>query len=188
MPAYADNPDEYFDTYTREGKPLGPVKRSIVHAEGIWHKAVNVLLYRTSGALVIQQRAAQKSVCPLAWDLSVAEHLQVSESWESAAMRGLQEELGVEHINLTQCGGELMEQFDLHLGQQQIHNYEFQRCYQGVTDAPIRVDPIEVKSVREISLTELMHQMHSEPQQFTPWFVRWAHELKLFQGTSETGQ
>ena len=180
MPAYADNPDEYFDTYTKEGKPLGQAKRSTVHAEGIWHKAVNVLLYRTSGALVIQQRAAQKSVCPLAWDLSVAEHLQVGESWESAALRGLQEELGVENISLTQCGGELREQFDLQLGQQQIHNYEFQRCYQGVSNAPITVDLIEVESVKEISLTQLKQQMRAEPQQFTPWFVRWAHELELF--------
>ena len=68
----------------------------------------------------------------------------------------------------------------MQLGQQQIHNYEFQRCYQGVSDAPITVNLIEVESVKEISLTELKQQMRAEPQQFTPWFVRWAHELELF--------
>ena len=62
MSAHADNPDEIFDTYTELGEKLSPVRRDQVHAQGIWHKAVNVLLYRSSGKLVCYSSALPAKV------------------------------------------------------------------------------------------------------------------------------
>jgi len=177
MSAHADNPDEIFDTYTEQGEKLSPVPRDQVHAKGIWHKAVNVLLYRSNGKLLLQQRAEAKSICPLAWDLSVAEHLQVDESWEAAAHRGLAEELGLTQIELTPCGPEIQERLDA--PQQNIHNYEFQRCYKGVSDAALRLDPAEVNDVREIELTQFRLEAANAPDTFTPWLLAWARILQL---------
>ena len=177
MSAHADNPEEIFDTYTEQGEKLLPVRRDEVHAKGIWHKAVNVLLYRTNGTLVLQQRAAGKSVCPLTWDLSVAEHLQVNESWEDAAHRGLEEELGIRQVELTACGPEIQERFDA--PEQNIHNYEFQRCYKGVSDEALRLDKAEVSDVREIELAQFRLEAAKAPETFTPWLLAWARLLAL---------
>ena len=177
MSAHADNPDEIFDTYTERGEKLSPVRRDQVHAQGIWHKAVNVLLYRSSGKLVLQQRAAGKSVCPLIWDLSVAEHLQVNESWEDAAHRGLAEELGITQIELTPCGPEIQERFDA--PEQNIHNYEFQRCFKGVSDAQLQLDKAEVKDTREVEPGEFRLEAAKTPENFTPWLLAWVRLLKL---------
>jgi len=176
MSAHADNPDEIFDTYTEQGEKLSPMRRDQVHAQGIWHKAVNVMLFRSSGTLVLQQRAAAKSVCPLAWDLSVAEHLQVDESWEDAAHRGVAEELGIIQVALEPCGPEIQERFDL--PEQNIHNYEFQRCFRGVSDDVLKLDPAEVKATREVLLADFWREATGDPEQFTPWLLAWAKLLK----------
>ena len=177
MTTYADNPDEYFDTYTEAGDKLSPQKRHYVHANGIWHKAVNVFLYRSNGNIILQQRSAEKTVSPLAWDLSVAEHLEISESWEAAAHRGLSEELGITDIALEQWGSELKERFDN--DESNIHNYEFQRCYRGTTDQRITIDSAEVAAVREISPEDLAIEITAAPEKFTPWLLSWSRALKI---------
>jgi isopentenyl-diphosphate delta-isomerase len=177
MPVHADNPDEYFDTYTEQGEKLEPMRRAHVHASGIWHKAVNVMLYRSNGALVLQQRAAAKTVSPLAWDLSVAEHLKVNESWQAAAHRGLAEELGLTNVALTQCGPEISERHDQN--NPEIHNYEFQRCFRGTSDAPLKIDAAEVLDVREIALAQFKREALDAPQRFTPWLLTWSRLLGI---------
>lgn len=177
MPAYADNPQEFFDTYTERGEKLAPQQRAFVHANGIWHKAVNVMLFRSNGALILQQRAAEKSVCPLAWDLSVAEHLLLDEEWETAAHRGLNEELGIRDVSLTQWGQEIQERHDD--PQKNIHNYEFQRCFRGVSDAVIKIDPAEVAAIREVTIEDFEREMRHAPERFTPWLATWAKTIGL---------
>ena len=174
----ADNADELFDTYTEAGVKLTPERRARVHAEGIWHRAVNVMLFRSSGTLVLQQRAATKRVCPLAWDLSVAEHLQVDEGWEAAARRGLAEELGLTDVLLEPWGDEIQERhIDPAAG---IHNYEFQRCYRAESDAEIACDSAEVAAVREVTRAEFEQETLTEPAAFTPWLLTWARLLGPF--------
>lgn len=177
MPAHADNPNEYFDTFTEEGECLTPKPRAHVHANGIWHRAVNVLLYRSTGELILQQRAAAKTVCPLAWDLSVAEHLQVNEDWEIAAHRGLKEELGITKVTLSQCGPEIQERHDD--PKNGIRNYEFQQFFRGISDSELLIDTAEVAAVRAISPTEFASEAQRQPQLFTPWFLTWAKILGL---------
>jgi len=177
MPSYTDNQDEYFDTFTVTGEKCSPQKRGYVHANGIWHRAVNVMLYRSNGDLVLQQRAATKRVCPLAWDLSVAEHLQVDEDWHTAARRGLEEELGLRNVTLSACGPEIQERHEI--PEQGIRNYEFQRCFRGISDDELVLDPTEVVAARELSITAFNRLAQKEPNSLTPWLMEWARLLEL---------
>lgn len=177
MPSYIDNQDEYFDTFTVTGEKRSPQKRGYVHANGIWHRAVNVMLYRSNGDLVLQQRAATKRVCPLLWDLSVAEHLQVNEDWQAAAERGLMEELGLSNVSLSPCGAEIQERHEV--PEQGIRNYEFQRCFRGISDDELTLDPTEVAAVRELSIAAFSRLAQTEPDTFTPWLLDWARRLEL---------
>jgi isopentenyl-diphosphate delta-isomerase len=177
MSSYTNNQDEYFDTYTSAGVKRAPMQRGDVHSHGIWHRAVNVMLYRSNGELVLQQRAASKRVCPRAWDLSVAEHLQVGESWVAAAHRGLAEELGLHCVALVACGPEIQQRY--HDPAKAIRNYEFQRCFRGVSDAKITIDPTEVAGIRSIDLKQLKQEIAEAPTTFTPWLIVWARTLKF---------
>lgn len=177
MPSYTDNQTEYVDTYTADGTRLSPQQRGYVHRNGIWHRAVNVMIYTSKGDLLLQQRAESKRVCPLAWDLSVAEHLHVGEDWQSAAHRGLAEELGLRDVTLTECGPEIQERHDVPA--HGISDCEFQRCFRGTTDSTPLLDPAEVAAIRQLSVEQFNTEVQNAPESFTPWLLRWSRTLEI---------
>ena len=170
---------ELFDIYDEVGGRLGKMPRDQVHRSGVWHRAVNVFLFNPDGDLLIQQRAPAKDVCPLKWDLSVAEHLQSGESYLEAAHRGIQEELGLRCDELSLLGSPTTHQ--LVLPEQNLKNCEFTQCYRGEVNGEVNLDPVEVADWRYVNITDLCEQLRSTPSLFTPWFVELARHVGIYQ-------
>jgi isopentenyl-diphosphate delta-isomerase len=158
---------ELFETFDSNGRPLGLVPRHEVHRRGLWHRASNVFLFDSRGALYLQRRAATKDVWPNAWDLSVGEHLQPGESFEQAAHRGLAEELSVYDIALTPLGD--VVRGCVEIPEQHIRDCELQQSFRGVYDGDIVADPAEVAQVKQMTLDELAAAVTAHPDDFTPW-------------------
>lgn len=158
---------EQFETYDEAGHPLGLMLRSDVHRLGLWHRAVNVLLFNRSGRLLIQRRASGKDVWPDAWDISVGEHLQPGETFEAAAHRGLAEELSVHGVELAPLGD--MVRAKIEIPELNVQDFEMQQSFRGDYDGPISADPAEVADVRRISLVDLAAEITARPDDFTPW-------------------
>ena len=91
--------DELFDILNEDGTRTGRTKpRGLVHQDGDLHGASHVFLTRQKNGriqLLLQKRSADKDSYPLCWDTSAAGHLDAGESFDSAAIRELWEELGV---------------------------------------------------------------------------------------------
>ena len=170
---------ELFDIYDEVGGRLGKMPRDQVHRSGVWHRAVNVFLFNSEGDLLIQQRAPAKDVCPLKWDLSVAEHLQSGESYLEAAHRGIQEELSLRCDELSLLGSPTTHQ--LVLPEQNLKNCEFTQCYRGEVNGEVNLDPVEVADWRYVGITDLCEQLRSTPSLFTPWFVELARHVGIDQ-------
>ncbi|MEM1231765.1 MAG: NUDIX domain-containing protein [Pseudomonadota bacterium] len=160
--------EEFFETFDETGTPTGTAPRSLVHRNGLWHRAANVLLFDDHGHLLLQQRSAHKDVCPGLWDLSVAEHLQPGEAYLEGALRGAQEELGLTQLTLTPLGDE--RRFQLELPAQDLRDFEFQQSFRGQFTTQPRIDPLEVAQVRTLSLAQLQGELNAQPHTFTPWF------------------
>ena len=170
---------ELFDIYDEVGGRLGKMPRDQVHRSGVWHRAVNVFLFNPDGDLLIQQRAPAKDVCPLKWDLSVAEHLQSGESYLEAAHRGIQEELSLRCDELSLLGSPTTHQ--LVLPEQNLKNCEFTQCYRGEVNGEVNLDPVEVADWRYVGITDLCEQLRSTPSRFTPWFVELSRHVGIYQ-------
>ena len=167
MPEHS--PEEHFDTFDADGNFIGTAPRSRVHAEGLWHKSVNVFLFDGAGRLWIQRRSPGKDICPGCWDLSVAEHLAPGESWEAGALRGLAEELSVPEVALEPLGGPRKLCFDQpSLG---IFDHELKQVFRATWEGPVRPDPVEIDAVRLIELEELARRVRAAPADFTPWLL-----------------
>jgi isopentenyl-diphosphate delta-isomerase len=160
--------DEAFQTYDANGRLAALVPRSRVHREGLWHCAASVFLFRSDGRLIVQRRSARKDVCPGAWDLSAAEHLQPGESYEQGAARGLREELGVGSIVLEALGG--VTRARLEIPERGVKDYELQQSFRGVFDGELRPNETEVAEVATMSLGELTVAFRDKPDDFTSWF------------------
>ena len=88
---------EYFDIYDETGNHLGTALRSECHGNpALIHCTAHVAVkHPETGALLLQKRRMDKDIQPGKWDTAVGGHLDAGESFESAALRELAEELGV---------------------------------------------------------------------------------------------
>lgn len=174
--------EEFLETFDARGHPTGLRVRSAVHRLGLWHRAANVFLFDRRGRLLIQRRSLKKDVCPGAWDLSVAEHLQPGEDYEASAVRGLREELGVEIESVEPVSG--IVESRLVIPSQGLKDYELQRSYQCRWDGRVTLNHDEVDRVRWIDLPSLAAEFAASPETFTPWFKQRAADVGLFEAAN----
>lgn len=161
---------EMIDVFDAQGVPLGRAERNEAHRRGLWHRAVNVFLFRSDGRLLIQRRSRWKDVWPGAWDLSAAEHLQPGESFLEAAIRGLREELAidVDAGSLCPLGDVFPSKLEDPVGG--IQDYEFQQSFRVTSDQIAVPDLDEVAQLVSIDLFALKDAFISRPADYTPWF------------------
>lgn len=88
--------DELIEILTPDGKSTGKVAlKSEAHKNGWFHATVHIWLYTKDDKILLQKRAMTKKVFPGLWDISVAGHIAAGESVLEAAIREVEEELGL---------------------------------------------------------------------------------------------
>ena len=87
--------DELFDVVNEKDNVVGQRWRSVVHRDGLLHRAVHVWVFNAAGQLLLQMRSETKDEFPSTWTSSASGHLDAGESYQSAAVRELEEELGI---------------------------------------------------------------------------------------------
>jgi len=104
--AYDDHPlrdipqrdAEMFDVVDEEDRVTGRAERKEVHARGLLHRAVHVFVVNRRGEVLLQKRSRFKDMHPGVWDSSAAGHLDAGENYAAAAVRELEEELGIRGV------------------------------------------------------------------------------------------
>ncbi len=74
---------------------VGSARRMEIHRRAWRHRAVHVLVVNSRGEVLLQRRSLMKDTYPGFWDISVGGHVGLDETYEEAAVRELEEELGV---------------------------------------------------------------------------------------------
>ena len=124
---------------------------------GLLHRAVAVLVIRSTGKYLLQQRSKKDLWQPGLWTISSTGHVGRGETYAAAAKRELLEELGLEAelspvkkylLPLLQSGG--------------LTEREWVTLYVGRTDAPCEIDPIEIEGVREVDEPSLRRMLDGE--------------------------
>eukprot|EP01104_Vermistella_antarctica_P006427 TRINITY_DN1712_c0_g1_i1.p1 TRINITY_DN1712_c0_g1~~TRINITY_DN1712_c0_g1_i1.p1 ORF type:complete len:213 (+),score=70.20 TRINITY_DN1712_c0_g1_i1:34-672(+) len=165
--------DEIFDVFDEENNFVRNEKRCDVHKNGYYHRSVNVVVFNVKGEMLIQKRMDIKDVCPGLWDLSTAEHLKPGETYEDAAVRGLNEELTInldEGVKLTQLRPAKLYRYDNE--EKGIKDYEFTELWKLANfEGKWEVDNDEVSEAKWISLSDLTASIASDPSKFTPWML-----------------
>jgi isopentenyldiphosphate isomerase len=156
-------PDELFDIVDENNVVIGQEWRSVVHQRGLWHRGVHVFLFTRDGKLLVQQRSKNRDTFPSALDCSVSEHLKAGENYWQAAVRGLQEELGLAGIDL-----DLLVEFGMNYGP---NDNEFCQLYQGIVNpAHVRFDPGEVERVMYYTMSDLLALLRERRAVACYWF------------------
>src|SRR5688500_2847599 len=88
--------DEWFDVVNERDEVIGRGLRREVHARGLWHRAVHVLVFDAAGRVFLQKRSMLKDLSAGLWDSSCSGHLDSGEDYDVAAVRELAEEIGID--------------------------------------------------------------------------------------------
>jgi len=84
--------------------PVGSATKQEAWRDGLIHRVVRISILDKAGRLLVQKRSAQKELFPGRWDNSAAGHVDAGESYEQAALRELNEELGLKGVELEKLG------------------------------------------------------------------------------------
>lgn len=90
------------DVLNNDGNPTGKtMSLTDANLKGKWHAGVHIALYTSDRRVLLQQRSKTIMFYPGLWDLGVGGTVNAGESIYDAAMREVEEELGVVPHNLA---------------------------------------------------------------------------------------
>ena len=145
-------------------KPVGYAGKLEAHEKGLLHRAFSILIFNSDCKLLLQRRALGKYHSPGLWTDTCCSHPRPGEAIEVAVQRRLEEEMGLEG-EMSLCFKFI---YKADLGE--LTEYEYDHVYAGIMDQAPVVNPEEVEDWKYMDLQHLLHDMQSNPDQYTAWF------------------
>lgn len=148
--------DEYIDIVDRNGCPTGKSElKSVIHKKGYYHNTAHVWFYTKKGEILLSQRSAKKAVCPLLWDVSVAGHIDTGETVTRAAVREINEEIGltITENDLQKFGVyECFQSYDNGIIDNEFHNTFIAELKTPLSQLTLQEE--EVEAIKLVSFEE----------------------------------
>ena len=155
---------EWFDVVDALDRPIGRERREVVHSRELFHRAIHVFVLDAAGRMLVQKRSMLKDSAAGLWCSSCSGHLDAGEDYLGAAVRELEEELGLEIAaeNLTQI---------LSVSPCMETGWEFCRLFFLQDDGPYVFEPSEITELRSLALNELDEWVASGFDEFSLSFL-----------------
>ena len=165
---------ELLDVVDADDRIVAVKTRGEIHARGLMHRAVHILVFNSGGELFLQKRSMSKDEQPGKWDSSAAGHVDSGEAYIDCARREIREELGIDARH------DLQELFKLPASKET--GFEHCMVYRYLHDGPLRLDPDEIDDGRWLDPLEMDDEVARAAPELTDAVRRiWARyrELRL---------
>jgi isopentenyl-diphosphate delta-isomerase len=154
--------EEFFDLVNERDEVTGRAPRREVHARGLWHRAIHVLVFDAAGRVFLQKRSMRKDSSPGLWDSSCSGHVDSGEDYDAAAQRELGEEIGLylaappaRWFRIEACAET---------------GWEFVWVYRLQHAGPFVLHPEEIERGDWFAPGELARLLAAQPAEFAPSF------------------
>ena len=155
--------EEIFDIVNERDEVIGQAPRKEVHARGLWHRAIHVLVFNSRGEVFLQKRSLKKDIAAGKWDSSSSGHLDTGEDYDACAVRELREELG---LKLAQPPQRLFK-----IEACRETGWEFCWIYRGASDGPFTLHPEEIETGDWFTPEAVSKWVAEKPGDFASAFV-----------------
>ena len=144
---------------------VGLMPKMEAHLKGLLHRAFSVIIFDSTGRILLQKRASTKYHTPNLWSNTCCSHQREGEDNISAGKRRLKEEMGF----ITD-----LYNFDSFIYRVEFSNglieHENDHILLGVFDGSPNPNQDEVGEWRWIDIDELVIDMRKNPESYTAWF------------------
>lgn len=144
---------------------IGTMEKMEAHRKGVLHRAFSVLLFDSSGKVLLQKRANNKYHSRGLWTNTCCSHPLPGESLEEATRRRLSEEMGIDLQPTFSYSFIYQATLD-----QDLVEHEFDHVFAGTFDGTPVINKKEVDDWKYMDLNELRADMALHPESYTVWF------------------
>ena len=156
---------ELIDVLDENGIKTGEVlPRDEVHKNGLWHRSVVIAILNEKKEILIQQRSNNKEKNAGMWDISVAGHISAGQDAISAAVREINEEVGItlndSDFSNFKCVFSYRSQIEYAKDFIENQFYEFFIFRKdGLDINSIKMQESEVQAIKFVSIEELQEMI-----------------------------
>ncbi|MFL6527146.1 MAG: 16S rRNA (adenine(1518)-N(6)/adenine(1519)-N(6))-dimethyltransferase RsmA [Chthoniobacterales bacterium] len=161
QPTAKSTDSELLAVVDAEDRIVGSATRREIHGNKSLHRAVHILVFNRDGELFLQKRSRWKDRHPLLWDSSAAGHVDAGEEYEAAAVREVQEELGVSPTLMPVAK----------IAASEGTGHEFIKIYRAEHDGPFSLPPVEIEHGEFFPRAVVNAWVATRPSDFAPGFV-----------------
>lgn len=150
-----------------QDQPVGKAEKMDAHVQGVLHRAFSVFIYNDKGEVLIQRRALGKYHSAGLWANSCCGHPYIGEGNSEAALRRLQEELGLSAV--LHSKGHVRYRLKLADG---LYEHEYTHLFEGLAapETILNPDPFEVMETAWINPWVLRQDAKINPHKYARWF------------------
>jgi isopentenyldiphosphate isomerase len=156
--------EEIFDVVNERDEVVGQAPRREVHARGLLHRAVHVLVFNARGEVFLQKRSMSKDTAKGKWDSSASGHVDSGEDYDTCAVRELREEIG---LTVAQVPRRLFK-----LDASAETGQEFCWIYRCESEGPFTLHPEEIETGAWFAPDFVTRWVAEKPREFARAFVR----------------
>ncbi len=143
---------EFLDVVDDNDNVVGKVPFDEVYKKKLPHRIVHILIFNSKGEIALQLRSSKKSFCPNHWSTPVGGHVQSGETYQQAALREFQEELGT----TSEIEFAYNDLYESESGMK-----KFIATFTTDYDGPFNINPEEVEKVEYFSLDKIREMIES---------------------------
>ena len=146
-------------------KVIGAEYRDVVRTKGLIHRIVRIFIINNNGKILLQKRRSDLKDNPGKWDQSVGGHVDEAESYQDAAQRETNEELGIKINKFIKIGYFYIERPDKY-----GYIRRFQTIFVGRWNGPVKFEVSEIAEVKWFTAKQIDEWLNKSPNDFTKNF------------------
>ncbi len=141
---------ELIDIVDREDRVVGNATRQEIYEKLLPHRIVHILVFNSKNQLALNLISKNSKSYPLHWGSSVAGHVQSGETYEQAATRELEEELGINPP---------LQFLEKQFYKKENTHEKVLGVFKTVYSGQLKVNKEEVENIRFFSLSEIRNMI-----------------------------
>lgn len=165
---------EMLDLVDKNDNVIGQIERGEYFKKGLNNtRVINIFIKTSKHKIMIPLRSSNRRIFPNCYDFSVGGFVMSGETYEQAAYRELEEEMGIKDVSLEEIG---------YFHPNDINTASYSKLYKLVYDGELNYDKDGISQINYFTKNEILQMLIDTPKKFKRDFLElftWASDKEL---------